>query len=198
MSGPNPIHNIVGVFSVNGVQTPAGMYLPSDHGLLAWNYDPSGTSNSSATVSGTVYLAQVILRTPQTVSKAILSLTGAASGVVANQNFIGLYDSSGNRVAVTAAGALDAALTSSGTLPGTFTSPYAAAAGAYWVAFVNNATTPAQLGRASGFSSTPNANLAAAQYRYCTNGTGQTALPSSITPSSNSLANVMTFWAGLG
>ena len=177
--------------------TPANNFVPNDHGLSAWSYDPSMVTNASSTVSGTVYLTKINIRSTQSLNTIYYSLTAAASGVTANQNFLGLYNSSGTRVAVTAAGGIDAGLTSSGVLTGTLTSTYVAAPGTYWVAFVNNATTPAQLGRASGFSATPNANLAASAYRFAVNGTSQTSLPASITPGSNTLTGMFTFWAAV-
>lgn len=186
-----------GTLSAAGVTLPMSEYVPADHGFLAWTYDPTLTTGSSTTTSGTVYLAQVVLRYAATISKAQISLGSAASGVTANQNFVGLYTSAGTRVAVTTAGAIDAALASSGVLTATFATPYSAAAGTYWVAFVNNATTPAGLGRASTLQSTSDANLTAATYRWAVNGTGQTTLPASITPASNTSTNSITLWTAV-
>jgi hypothetical protein len=194
MPGPTPKHNITGDFAVNGVSVPGGQYLPSDHGLLAWTYDPATATSGSNTTSGTLYLAQLNLRTPQTVSKLGIGLSSAAAGVTANQNFLGLYDSSGAKVAATAAGGIDSALTSSGVLLASLSASYVAPAGLYWLAFLNNATTPAQVARTSTFASTPNVNLSASTYRFAVNGTGLTALPSTITPASNSLTNLITMW----
>lgn len=184
-------------FLINGVPVPAAQWLPNDHGLIAWDYDPAEAINSSATTSGTVYLAKIILRYAATLSQVVFSLATAASGVTANQNFLGLYDSGGTLRAQTAAGAIDAALTSAGTVTGTFVTPYAAAAGTYWMAFLNNATTPAQVGRTSSFQSTPNVNLSAANYRFCVNGTARTTLAASITPASNTLTGMITWWGAV-
>lgn len=184
-------------FLINGNPVPASQYIPNDHGLIAWAYDPVDALNSNSTTSGTVYLAKVVLRYPATLTSMVFSLATAASGVTANQNFLGIYDSAGTRQAVTAAGAIDAALTSAGTVTGTFVTPYAAPAGTYWMAFLNNATTPAQLGRTSSFQSTPNVNLAASAYRFCVNGTARTTLATSITPASNTLTGMITYWGGV-
>lgn len=176
---------------------PPNQFVPNDHGLSAWAYDPALVVNSSSTVNGTVYLTKIVIHSTQTLNKAYYSLGSAASGVTANQNFMGFYTSAGSRVAVTAAGNIDAGLTSAGVLIGTFTGAYVAVPGTYWLAIVTNATTPGQLGRASGFSATPNVNLAASAYRFAVNGTAQTTLPASITPASNTLTGMFTFWGAV-
>lgn len=185
-------------FTINGVPNPPNIYAPSDAGLLAWTYDIGiAPTNNSTTTGGTVYLGQVVLRYAATISKATIDIATAASGVTANQNFLGLYDSSGVRQAVTTAGAIDTGLTSTGPLTGTFSSPYVAPAGLYWVAFLCNATGQPQIARSTSFGPATNFNLSAAQMRYAINGTSQTTLPSSITPSSNQQTNSIIFWAAI-
>jgi Pectate lyase superfamily protein len=184
------------LFTVNGAPVPGNLWHPVDMGFVAWNYDPVGTTNSTLTVNGTVYLAQLQIRYATTISKLSVGVSTAATTVTANQNFLGLYNASGTRVAVTAAGAIDTGLTSSGILTASVVTPYAAAAGMYWVAFVNNASTAATLSRASGANlSIANGGLSAAAFRYAVNGTTQTSLPSSITPASNTVTGAFTMWA---
>lgn len=185
-------------FTLNGVPTPGGMYLPSDLGFTSWSYDPVDTPNTSATTSGTLYLSRVVLRYATTVTKGAVAIGTAGAAPVANQSFIGLYDSGGTLRASTAAGAIDGSLTSTGLLNATFQASFAAAAGVYWLAFVNNAGTPVAVGRNSGLNlGIANGGAAAANFRFCVNGTGLTSLPGSITPASNSLTNAVTMWAGL-
>jgi hypothetical protein len=188
---------VSGAVTIGGVASPAGQFLPGDVGYLAWTYDPTTTVNSSPSVNGTLYLAQVILRTPQTISTLSTSLAAAAVTPTANQNFLGLYDSSGVRQAVTAPGAIDAATASTGPISQAVITPYAAPAGKYWVAVLLNATTPAQFARASGFQSTPNAGTAGATLRWAVNGTAQTTLPTTITPASNTSNGNVTLWAAV-
>jgi hypothetical protein len=184
------------LFTVNGVQTPANVYQASDLGLIAWTLDPAATSGSTSAVSGTVFLAQVTLRYAQTISKLAVAVATGAATVTANQNFLGLYNSAGTRVAVTAAGAIDSAITSAGYLSQSVVTPYAAAAGTYWVAYLNNATTAALLQRGTGATlSISNVGMTGAGMRYAVNGTAQTTLPSSITPASNSATNAFPMWA---
>lgn len=188
----------VPVYTINGAPVPSGTYAPSDLGFLSWAYDPATTSNSTLTTNGTVYLARVVLRFAQTITNLSVGISTAATTPTANQSFLGLYDSTGTRVAVTAAGAIDAALASSGILTQAVVTPYAAAAGVYWVAFVNNAATAATLARASGSSLTiANGGASAANLRFAVNGTGATSLAASITPSSNTTAGAFTMWAAV-
>jgi hypothetical protein len=186
---------VAGTLTVAGVAVPPAEFLPSDFSFLAWSYDPTITINQTATVNGTLYLAQLVLRSAQTISTLWCSIAQAAVSPVANQNFLGLYDNSGTRQAVTAAGAIDTATTSTGPLSQAVVTPFAAAAGKYWLALLLNAATPAQMARASGFQSTPNAGLSAGKLRWAVNGTGLTALPSTITPASNTASGNITLWA---
>lgn len=179
------------------VLAPPAEYKPFDHFFSAWTYDPIATTTSTITVSGTIYLARVVVRSQSTLNKAYIEIATAASGVTANQNFIGLYDSSGTRQAVTTAGGIDAGLATTGVLVATFASGYSAAPGFYWLALVNNATTPVTIGRATGFQTVPNANLATANLRFAINGTSQTSLPTTITPGSNTPNNNITYWGAV-
>lgn len=201
-SGTNTFNHVempqTDLFTINGVQVPAPSFQATDLGLISWTFDPAGTSGSTLTINGTVYLAQVVLRYAQTVSKLSVAVATAAATVTANQNFIGLYNSSGTRVAVTAAGTIDTLITSAGNVTANVATPFAAPAGTYWVAYVNNATTPATLQRGTGAAlSIANVGLTGASMRYAVNGTAQTSLPASITPASNSATNAFPMWASM-
>lgn len=176
---------------------PAGEFTPADFGLLAWAYDWTETINQTATVNGTLYLGQFILRSTQLISTLWTSIAQAAAGPVANQNYLAVIDSTGVRRAVTAAGAIDAATTSTGPLSQAVTVPFTAQAGTYWLAALFNAATPCQLARASGFQATPNVNTSGATLRWAVNGTALTAIPSSITPGSNSSSGNITMCVGV-
>ncbi|MFD9920661.1 hypothetical protein ACFWXR_14405 [[Kitasatospora] papulosa] len=171
---------------------------PADHNLLAWSFDPSFAANTSAPVGGSVYLVRIFLRKVATVSKVVLMTVSAGSGLTANQSYAGLYTASGARVGVTASQS-SAWTTANNTLSMALTSPYSAAAGSYYVAFVSNgATRPGFVcGTSQGTTRTAgNANLSASGYRYCIGATGQTSLPTSLsitsaTPDANS------YWVGV-
>lgn len=169
-----------------------GAWDAQDHGLIAWSYDAAtAAQSSSAPVSGVLYLVGLQCRTPFTTTKALFSASSATtpSGVTANENYVGLYNSSGTLVASVE---IDSLLTSftAGEQSPSWSSSYSGPAGMYWFALLLNATTNPTLYRCGSTTDnqTPNANLTTASiYRICKAGTGQTSLPASITPSSNSI-----------
>lgn len=176
-------------------QAPDNIWGPGDLGLIAWNYEPTTASNQTAATNGTLYLMQLNLRYAKTITNLCFAITVAGTTPTASQNYLGLYNAAGTLVAATAAAALDTPTTTTGFKSIAVSTPYAAAAGKYWVGLLLNATTPAQPTRAIGTPSIPNLGLAAANLRFATNGTGLTALPGSITPASNSAASAVTYWA---
>jgi hypothetical protein len=122
-----------------------------------------------------------------------VSTVGATA--TAGQNFVGLYDSLGARLATTG---VDADITTANVKTTTITSQTLTGGSNYWVGFVFNAGTPPTLARAVGgsaASSMANLGLTAANYRFAVNGTTQTSLPISITPASN--LQGVTWWVAV-
>lgn len=178
--------------------TPAaqsGSWAPSDHGLLAWTSDPSLNTGTFSTVNGTVYLARLNIRTTTTVTNIWWAQTTGPTTPTAGQNFAGVYDSSGNLLS---SASVDSK-TGGGTQSVALGTPQVIAGGSFlWVALVFNAATPPVLMRAGGQLAAANiVNLTASTARFAVNGTTQTALPSTITPSSNSQTGVTAFWAAV-
>lgn len=177
---------------------PDGDPAPADQGLLGWTYQPQLANQSApAITAGVIYLARITLRSATTVTNANFTINTAGSGL--SNSWIGLYDSTGTRQALTAD--VSTILQSTGfktTIA--FTSTYAAAAGNYWLAFLVGAGTTLPQFAATYTSTltagTANAGLGATTARWATNGTAQTSLPATITPGSNSLSN-QTIWAAL-
>ena len=159
------------------------VWTPSDHGLTAWSFDPACCSTTGTTLSaGFIYLLEVVLRKAATISKVNAVIGAAGSGLTSGQCLAGLYDSSGNRVAITADMSTTWASTGSKAMP--LTSSYSAAAGRYYVALLFNGTTSPTFacGSTLGANFTPgNANLGAGSYRFCRSASGQTSLPTSVT-----------------
>ncbi|MEV1096491.1 hypothetical protein AB0I87_13600 [Streptomyces sp. NPDC049952] len=171
---------------------------PADQGLISWSFDPSAAVNFSAPLGGSVYLVKVILRRAATISKVVLHTVAAGSGLTANQNYAGLYTTSGTRVGVTASQS-SAWTTANNTLSMALTASYSASAGAYYVAFVANGSV--RPGFVSGSNlgtarTAGNANLTSSGYRYCIGATGQTSLPTNISISS-ATPDANAYWAGL-
>jgi hypothetical protein len=185
--------------TVGVVQPPSNTFGPADHGMVAWTMDPGVTSANGTTLSqGFIYMLQVVLRQSVTISKINVVLGAAGATLTANQCLAGLYDSSGNRVAISA----DQSTTwnTAGNKTMNLTSSYTAAPGKYYVALLFNGTTSPTFacGSTLGAAFTPgNANLSAGSYRWCRSASGQTTLPASVvlsgyTPDANNV------YAGVG
>lgn len=188
---------VAGSATVGGVSVPPNSWRPSDQNLTTWAFDPANASSASNPTGGVVNLVQLILRTAATINNIIVEVATAGSVLTSGQNFLGLYDSSGTRQGVTAD--QTTAWASTGIMTTALVTPYAAAAGKYFVAILSNGTTTPQFARATGITGTSglvNTGLAVSTARFGLNGSAQTSLPSSITMSSNTFAST-AFWAGL-
>ena len=187
----------------------APSYSPSTVGLQAWTFPTNvatGTG-SAVTVGGRLYLAQLNLPANMQLNKMYFNIATAASGATSAQNFAGLYNSSGALVATTSD--LTTAIgTNTGYITGTLTATYTVpTAGVYYYAIYFNAgtTLPVLTCMASEVTVTTSATAAAGpvatatQYPFSVSATtgNTTALPASITLSSNSLTGAYVFWGGL-
>ncbi|MET9385302.1 hypothetical protein ABZY09_30580 [Streptomyces sp. NPDC002928] len=170
----------------------------SDMGLLLWTGDPAYATATTTLTSGTVYTVKLNVRQAMTATNLIYSVFTAGSTLTSGQNFVGLYDSSGNRVAVSADQTSNWG--SLGTMVTPFTAPVALTPGAYFAAWLSNGTTPITLTRGTGLQSAMvNVNQTAATYRYTTGGTGWsslTALPAPGVMANRSIGG-FTFWCAI-
>lgn len=165
--------------------------LPEDLLYAGWSYDPIGTSASTTTVAGTVYLSRVYLREPVTATKLWTIINVAGATPTAGQNWIGVYNSAGTLLA---SASLDAVVASTGPVSAVISQ--ALSAGAYWVAVLFNAGAQPQIGRTSAQVATSNTpQVTASNLRFAINGTGRTTLASPITPASNTSGSA--FWVGI-
>lgn len=176
---------------------PADAWVVGDAGLLAMNMDPMIAANTGLMIAGTVYLMRVNIRAAITATNIIVGLTTSGSGA-STGTFVGVYNSSGTLLS----GSSDQATpltAAAGTKTMALTTPQALSAGTFvWAAIVSNlATTQPTLGRAAPNVVLANMNLANASFRSAVNGTGQTSLPGSITPSANTGAGSFAFWVGI-
>lgn len=177
-------------------QVRNGHWLPSDQGMVAWNYDPSEAANTQLLVSGTVYHIGLMIRAATTFSNVIVPVSTAGATLTAGQNLAGLYDSAGNRVATSAD------QSGNWTTPGVKTvpmvgAPIALSPGLYYVAILSNGTTPITILRESNITgaSLINFNLTTATARNAELA-GQTSLPASLTLSTRSFSTLST-WGGI-
>jgi hypothetical protein len=169
-------------------------WTAADHGLTTWAFDPAASSPSGTTLSaGFIYLVELVLRQAATISKIHAVLGTAGSTLTAGQCLAGLYDASGNRVAITSDQSTVWNTAGNKAMP--LTASYSAAAGKYYAALLFNGTTSPTFacGSTLGATFTPgNANLSASAYRFCRSAAGQTALPATIvlsgyTPDANNV-----------
>lgn len=171
----------------------AGNWRPEDHGIISWAYDPVTASAGSALTSGTVFLVGMQVRQSASAT-TIYWHNNAGATITSGQNEVGLYDSTGTRL--TSVAIAGTSLTA-GFKTHTFTA-VALTPGMYWIALLFNGTTPPQPIRLATFGATGiNVGLTAATARFATGPTGQTTLPSSLTPASN-ITSALSVWAALG
>jgi hypothetical protein len=142
---------------------------PSDHGLLAWNYDPVTASATYQPSSGTLQLYRIYLQKPITISNIHIYIT---AGTSMSNCYGALFDSSGSLLAQSTD--QSASFGSSGlkTIPIT---PQSVSAGFIDVGiWVNTTGTQVAVHRAAG-SNIVNVGLSAPNFRYATADTGLTA-----------------------
>ena len=166
-------------------------------GLKAMPYDPALAAANTVLTSGTVFMIKVILPVAATISTVTFNLFSAGV-LTAGQNFVGLYDSAGTRVAVSADQSVDWA-GAPGNRDVALVAPFAAAAGNYWVAILSNGGTPIGVTRSVSnaiVAGTINHGLTIAAARWTTGPTAQTTLPASITMGTRTLSGT-AFWTGV-
>lgn len=169
---------------------------PSDLGYKSWAYDPASASTPLITGDGVVYLVRLQARRSEVWTNLHVGITTIGATLDSGQNFVGLYNSAGTKVAESA----DITSTFAGTtgekqIP--FATPVTVSAGFYWGAIVCNGTTPVTLVRCAGsVADIGSFNVGAAGRRFGTIGTG-TALAASITPASIAATTSNTYWVGI-
>jgi hypothetical protein len=176
--------------------TTLGSPRPLDQGFAGWAFDPVSAASNGTPVSGKVYMTKVVATSTTNVTKLFTFISAAtAVSATANQNFLGLYDSSLNLLASTSAGGIDSQLTAIGLVTGTIASTPVRLGATYYVGFLWNGTATAfTLARGSG-QAVVNANLAAASSRFAAANTGRTTLPN---PTSSLVADTNASWAAIG
>lgn len=187
---------ITGNLTVTG--SALGVDLPGIHGIASWCYSPALAVNSTQVTGGTVYLTRIDIAADVTVSTLYWWVGNVGASPSAGQNEVGLYDSGGSLLA---AANVDSDISSSSLKETSIASQALSAGTFYWVGMVFNASATPTLTRGSGWTGVGGATTIGqdpAEYAFATAGTGQTALPSSITPASNAAASFAGPWAAVG
>lgn len=166
---------------------------PVQNGLLSWGFPPGGASGTAHMNEGTVYLQKFYLNKITALTSMMFYVTNPANAPTAGYG--GLYDVSGNRLAVSANST--ASFTSTGAKTLSFVTPYNADTGYYYTALLVAAGPGLgpDLAAGTGNAAVTNINLTGAGLRYCSGPTGQTTLPTTITMSSNVAA--VSLWTGV-
>ena len=188
---PLVINSATGCFYRIG---PPNIWTPQDNNLLLATGDPWAATTNNTLVAGTLYLVKLPIRYALTLTYTWFLVATAGSGS-STGSFTGLYSSSGTLL--TGSSDIGTALASAGPAQLTLTTAQALAAGSFvWAALLVNMPGMPALRSGVGTTGGPvNVGLTAATARWAVNGTGLTSLPSTFTPSGNSLSG-FTFWAG--
>jgi hypothetical protein len=177
-------------------------FLPEDYGLIGWTHDPAeavGSTNTLAAGQPTFYLLRAAV--DGYVDSVFMNCTLAGATLTSGQNFLGLYDMSGNQLAVSAD--LSTTWTSTGNRQYAFTAPTRLITAGERLALVvlaNGTTLPKFAGLANpqainiNRAATPSsAGATTSPYRSGTLGSALTALPATVTFSSAGQANWCPF-----
>lgn len=177
--------------------------VPADLGMLAWNYDPVTAGSGTATTSGTLYVLGVPVREQLSVTNVELYLSTLGASLTSGQNLVALFNSSGTQIGVSAdqTSAWQTGGTTGPKIIPLVGGPYTLPAGLYYVAVltVGSSTMPAFLrgGLVNTAGAADGGHLTAANFRFATNGTSLSAMPSSLTLSSNSHTGAQQYWTAL-
>lgn len=176
------LQNQVDAVEVDFTKTPKNVMRPVDQGVIAWSYDPAIQDSSGALANGVLGLTRIsITETGRTLNNIIGEVSAAGVDLVVGQNFAGLYNSAGQRLAITADQTTNWQSTGLKVMP--VVAPVVLPPGLYWVAVISNtATTIPSFRRssASAVAAAINIGQTGGNTRFGSWGVGQTTLPGTI------------------
>ncbi|MFB6805472.1 hypothetical protein [Streptomyces sp. NPDC056387] len=186
--------------AASGINLDNPARTPADQGLLAWTGDPNDaghvTAQSNAGVAGRITLVQMVIRKSITWSKIWFGLAGVDGAASLANCYLGVYNSSGTLVGVTAD--ISSSLMSGATGKSVdLVTPFTAAPGEYYIAMLLNGTwaTNSLTFKSTGAGITVNCGLTPPRLRYSNIGTSQTTLPSTLDLTQQSTSIINTGWA---
>lgn len=181
---------------------------PRENYLLGWTAPPEYMSADNPPTPGELYLQRIVVPAAGSITKVYAFVVNAGSGMTAGENWVGLYDSNGNRLATsadvsavwTATHVAQIAVPSTPVTPG---SPI------YVAALFNGTTMPSLAGGGQQYwdlpnigagvpnwgSPTPPYTQAPNHWRYMSYSDSLTALPATVALSSASPDKA--FWFGV-
>lgn len=163
-------------------------------GFAGWSYDVAASPSQTAPGSGSIQYVWVKSTDTRVITKLWVGVGTAGAGLTAGQCLLGLYDTAGNRLAVSDDQA--AAWTTTGAKAATIPATSVAAGQWYVIALLAVGTTPPAFARGySAVAGVANAGYTSAPFRFNQGATGQTALPATFTPTS--LTAGIAWWVAL-
>lgn len=184
------------------IATLQGATVPNaaEYGFVGYNYDPWNAATALApAVNQTLYMMRVDVRKAGNATNIYMMQNAGGSGFVAGNNYMGLYDSSGNLLVSSTGADAIAAMTATGSA----VCPIAStplAIGTYYVGVLVDATvrpTWLRTVNVTGAASIINALQPASAGLWTTAaGTFTGSLPATVTMASRSLIG-MAWWAGI-
>ncbi|MFG2412285.1 hypothetical protein [Streptomyces goshikiensis] len=185
--------------AASGINLDNPARMPADQSLLAWTGDPNDaghvTAQSSGGVGGQITLVQMLLRKQITWSKIWFGLAGVDVGASLANCYLGVYNSSGTLMGVTAD--ISSSLMSGATGKSvSLVTPFTAVPGEYYIAMLLNGTwtTNSLTFKATGAGITVNCGLSAPRLRYSNMLTSQTTLPSTLDLTQQTTTIINTGW----
>ena len=178
------------------IESILGGWTAQDQGFISWTGDPAGMTNGTQPTNGVLYTQRHQVRKSATCVGPTIICT--AAGTSPTNCYVGLFDGSGNLIAVTADQASNWG--SDGIKSPNWASSVNLVSGTYYTAVLNGGgTSPGVLrngNTGSGYGGPANVGLAA-PFRFGSIGTGQTAIPSSITLGSVTAVSDRTYFVAL-
>lgn len=170
--------------------------VPSLHGLVEWNFQPSAAGATSTVTAGKVYLSRLTVQNGGALSNLVINITTAGSGLTAS--YVAIFDNTGAQLAVSSD--ISAALAGTGgvalAFPSTTFAPGAVILAALLVG--NGTTTPPTLARGASGTGARNYGLTTASpLAVATYSSGLTAMPASLTLSSTTASGAVDYWLGM-
>lgn len=187
------VNSVLTLFSAQLAAVQNNDFGPTDQGLKSWTFDPVGANVSFGIAAGQLYINRFILLTDQTMNNIVYNVGTAGSGLTAAQNWVAVYDSTGVRKAVSTDQTTNFGSTGTKTAS---TGSISLTAGAYFIAFLANGTTPPSIRGNTNLATLLNAGTTTANPRFAQSGAGQTVTPTTFTVTS-AVAGNAALWGAI-
>lgn len=171
---------------------------PLDHNLAEWSYNPTLALTDGPPTNGVIYLVRINCRYGGLISNVWLSQQSNATSGTAGANFVGIYDSTGLKIAQTADLTTPWTANSLLTVSVPLVTPVTLTRGSfYWVGILANLSGQGHFRYQAITNNHANVGLNGYQSLCSVYGTAQTTLPTNLTIANASQTNALYYWVGL-